>query len=79
VLLNIATSALQGIKKPGFAVYIGLYRQLAVPIAVFYLFASILEMGINGIWWGIFVVNWSAVAITYFYVSCVFKKIGIID
>lgn len=79
VLLNIATSALQGIKKPGFAVYIGLYRQLAVPVAVFYLFASTLGMGIDGIWWGIFVVNWSAVAITYIYVSCVFKKIGIID
>ncbi|AHM56696.1 putative transporter [Peptoclostridium acidaminophilum DSM 3953] len=77
VLLNIATSALQGLKKPGFAVYIGLYRQLVMPVIVFYVFASTLNMGISGIWWGIFAVNWSAVAITCFYTVGIFKKIGI--
>lgn len=67
VCLNIAISSMQGFKKPSFAVYIGLYRQILLPIVLFYILGSVLNLGIIGIWWGIVAVNWSAVIITFIY------------
>ncbi len=67
VILFVHVAALQGVKKPMFAVWIGLYRQIAAPLVVFYLFSFTLGLGVTGVWWGIFVINWSAVAVTFFY------------
>ncbi|WP_461206011.1 MATE family efflux transporter [Clostridium sp. DL1XJH146] len=67
VLLNIATSTLQGIKKPSFAAYIGLYRQILMPIILFYFLGNHLNLGVLGVWWGIVIINWSAVIITLWY------------
>jgi Na+-driven multidrug efflux pump len=66
VFLNIGISVLQGIKKPMFAFWIGLYRQ-ALPFGLFYLLGTILSMGILGVWWGIVIINWTAVIITLLY------------
>lgn len=68
VLLYVNVSALQGLKKPMFALWIGLYRQLAAPVAMFWLLAVGLGLGVVGVWWGIFVVTWTAalVAVWYF-------------
>lgn len=66
IILNILLSVMQGIKKPNFAVYIGLYRQILMPIVLFPLLASILKLPIMGVWWGIVIINWSAVVITYY-------------
>ena len=51
---------LQGLKKPMFSLYIGLYRQLAAPFLVFTLTTQVFGLGLDGIWWGIFGINWSA-------------------
>lgn len=67
IFLNMAISSMQGFKKPTFAIYIGLYRQIFIPAILFYILGSILDLGIIGIWWGIVLVNWSAVIITLFY------------
>ncbi len=67
VVLFVHVSALQGMKKPLFAVIIGVYRQIAAPIAVFYLFAVAWGMGARGIWWGICVITWSAAVIAFFF------------
>jgi Na+-driven multidrug efflux pump len=32
-------------------------------------------MGLDGVWWGIVMINWSAVIITYFYVRKQLKKL----
>ena len=66
-LLSITISALQGMKKPMYAVWIGLYRQILAPIAVFYLLVKIFDMGIDGIWWGVFGITWSAAIFTIIY------------
>jgi len=66
VILNICVSVLQGVKKPGFAIYIGIYRQV-LPFAIFYLFGTYFGLGIDGVWWGIVLINWSAVFITVLY------------
>lgn len=66
IYLNVATSILQGIKKPNYAVWIGLYRQV-LPFGIFLLLGTTLKMGLDGVWWGIVLINWSAVIITFFY------------
>jgi putative MATE family efflux protein len=67
VILFVNTSALQGLKKPAFALWIGLYRQLLAPIALFWLATRVWDFGLDGIWAGVFVITWSAalVAIVY--------------
>lgn len=67
VILGILLSIMQGIKKPGFAVYIGLYRQILMPIPLFYLLGNVLGLGVSGIWWGIVFLTWTSVIATYIY------------
>ena len=68
IILFVAVAALQGLKRPLYAIWIGLYRQILAPAIVFYTLASLLGMGLTGIWWGIFLVTWSATIFTIFYV-----------
>jgi putative MATE family efflux protein len=59
VILNVCLSLLQGLKRPHYAVWIGLYRQIAMPILIFHLLGRILGLGLTGIWWGIVFTTWS--------------------
>ena len=68
IILFVAVAALQGLKRPLYAIWIGLYRQIIAPAIVFYALASLLGLGLTGIWWGIFLVTWSATIFTLFYV-----------
>lgn len=70
-LLFISVSALQGIKRPMYAVWIGLYRQILAPIAIFYFLVKIFHLGIGGVWWGIFGITWSAAIVTVLYAEYV--------
>lgn len=63
VLLFVNTSVLQGLKKPAFALWIGLYRQIAAPFLVFWLLTAVWGQGLYGIWWGIFGITWSAAVV----------------
>ncbi len=67
IFLNISVSTLQGMKKPAYAIFVGAYRQFLIPIPLFFLFAIYCGWGTKGIWWGVFVANWSAAIFTYFY------------
>ena len=67
VILGILLSIMQGIRKPGFAVYVGLYRQIIMPIPLYYLLGNVLGLGVSGIWWGIVFLTWSSVGATYIY------------
>lgn len=68
IILFVAVAALQGLKRPLYAIWIGLYRQIVAPAIAFYALANLLGMGFIGIWWGIFLVTWSATIFTLFYV-----------
>jgi Na+-driven multidrug efflux pump len=74
--LNISVSVLQGIKRPNFAVYIGIFRQL-LPFAVFYFLGTTLGYGIFGVWYGIVVVNWIAVIISVWYTNHVLRGLTV--
>jgi len=67
IFLNISVSTLQGMKKPIYAIFVGAYRQILMPLPLFMLLAIYLGWGTKGIWWGIFIVNWSAAIFTFFY------------
>ncbi len=75
MILFITVSVLQGLKKPNFALWIGVYRQILAPVLFFYVFSKMLGWGADGVWWGIFAINWTAVAITLLYARHVMKNI----
>lgn len=59
-ILFVTVFALQGLKRPAYGLWMGLYRQLLAPVLVFQTLAFALGWGLWGIWWGIFFVTWSA-------------------
>jgi putative MATE family efflux protein len=60
VVLFQTVFMLQGLKKPIYGLWVGLYRQILAPCAVFWFLAYVLDWKLWGIWWGIFLVTWSA-------------------
>lgn len=67
VILFVNTSILQGLKKPSFALWIGLYRQLVMPVGLFWMATRFWGLGLDGIWWSIFGINWSAALVAVVY------------
>ena len=69
VILYTCVAVLQGLKRPAFPLAIGMLRQIILPLPVFYLLAVTLGWGLYGIWWGIFLVTWSAACIALIFVG----------
>jgi putative MATE family efflux protein len=67
VVLFVHVAALQGMKRPLYALWIGLYRQIVAPVILFWSLIHVFDAGLTGIWWGIFGVTWSAALFTLFY------------
>jgi putative MATE family efflux protein len=76
VVMYINNAALQGLQKPLFAIWIGIYRQLVAPLVAFWLLAVMLGYGVSGVWWGVFSVNWSAALISMLYTRHVMRCVG---
>ena len=74
VILFQTVVLLQGLKRPSFAVWIGMYRQILAPMLVFHLLAVVLGWGLWGIWWGITLITWSAALLTLAYGRWVLSK-----
>ncbi len=75
VIMNIAISVLQGLKRPGIAIWIGLYRQIIMPIVLFYFLGYALNMGVIGVWWGVVIINWTATVIVLVHTLKVLKGV----
>lgn len=75
VILFTNVAALQGVKRPMFAVWIGFFRQLVAPIVVFYVLINILDVGLLGIWWGFFSITWSAAIFSVFYTRVILRDV----
>lgn len=67
VILNLANASLQGLKRPMFAVWIGLYRQIIGAFFIFFVVRGLLDLGITAIWWSIFFLVWSSSVIAIFF------------
>ena len=59
-ILFVTVFAMQGIKRPAYGLWMGIYRQLVAPVIVFHTLAFTLGWGLWGVWWGICIVTWSA-------------------
>jgi len=75
VILYVSVAALQGVKRPVYGLIVGIVRQIALPLMIFPLLAELLGMGIAGIWWGIFAINWCAALITFLYSRAYLKRV----
>ena len=75
VILFVHVSALQGIKRPAFAVFIGLFRQIIAPAMVFAVLTHVLGFGLLGIWWGICSITWCAALMTFGYSRRLLKRV----
>ena len=75
VIMSISISALQGLKRPSVAIYVGLYRQILMPLGLFYLLGYTLSLGVEGIWWGVVIINWTATMFVVLFTLSKFKEI----
>lgn len=73
VFLNISVAVLQGLKRPNFIIFIGIYRQFLLPLLLFPILVGLLPIPIYGVWVGILIVNWSAGIIIVFYTRYILK------
>ena len=78
VLLNVSVAALQGMKKPMFAVWIGLFRQVVMPITLFGIFSWVMKLELTAIWWGLVAINWTAAIFAVIYVTKKLRKIPLV-
>lgn len=76
VILFVNTAVLQGLKRPAFALWIGLYRQLAAPCAVFWLATQVWDFGLDGIWAGVLVITWSAALVAVVFAQRVVRRLA---
>ena len=60
-------------KKPMFALWAGVLRQIVAPLLVFSALSTYL--GLIGIWWGVFIINWIFAIISFLYLKLVLNKI----
>lgn len=74
VIIFVCTSTLQGLKHPFFAVWLGIARQAAVPILLFWVFTRHLSLGISSIWWSILGIVWTSAAIALLYATHVLGR-----
>ncbi|MDB6139382.1 MAG: multidrug transporter MatE [Verrucomicrobiaceae bacterium] len=65
---------LQGLKRPVYGLWIGLYRQIVAPLLVFQALAFWLGFKLWGVWWGVSIVNWSAALFTLWWGGRVLAK-----
>lgn len=75
VILFTFTSILQGLQRPIFAIWIGLYRQLLAPLLLIPLLMAHLHPTELGIWWGTSVSVWSGALLTLLYGRGVWRQI----
>lgn len=76
VILNVCLSLLQGLKRPHYAVWIGLYRQIVMPILLFNLLGRVFGLGLDGIWWGIVFTTWSGAVAALLFARRELRRMG---
>lgn len=51
---------MQGLKKPAYGLWMGLYRQIIGPFLLLGLLIGYLKLGLPWVWWGFCIITWSA-------------------
>jgi putative MATE family efflux protein len=63
VVIMVNAAALQGLKRPAAALWIGLLRQVLAPVVVYWLATRVWGLGLMGIWWSLFGIAWVSAAV----------------
>ena len=75
ILLFTITSMLQGLQRPMFAIWIGLYRQVLAPLVAVPFLMTVFAPPELGIWWGVFASVWTGTLVSVLYGVFVYKRI----
>jgi Na+-driven multidrug efflux pump len=75
-ILFVTVFMMQGLKRPGYGLWIGIYRQVVGPILAYQTFAFTFGWGLSGIWWGMALVTWSAGIFTLWWGCRVFRNLN---
>lgn len=75
-VLFIVDAALRGLKKPLYPLVMGLARQIAVPIILFYVSVHVLKTNIFGIWWSVFITVILASIVSFLYLRKVLSTLS---
>ena len=59
-ILFVTVFMMQGLKRPLYGLWMGIYRQVIAPLILFYLLVNCFHWGLWGVWWGFSIVTWSA-------------------
>lgn len=75
VIIFVSTSMLQGMKRPMFAIWMGISRQVAAPWALFTLFTTGLGYGTIALWFSIAIIVWSAAGISFWFAQKTLRRV----
>jgi len=67
VLLFTLTAALQAIKRPMYAIWIGIYRQMIAPVFIIYILSRYTDLGVWSVWISVAFTTWSAALFTIWF------------
>lgn len=74
VLIFVPTSTLQGMKRPLFAIWLGITRQVIAPFALFTLTTKILGYGTISLWLTILIIVWISAGVSFWFTRRTIKK-----
>ena len=77
VLIFVPTSTLQGMKRPQFAIWLGLSRQVAAPYLLFTLFTKYLGYPIFSLWLAILAIVWTSAMVALWFTKRTLDQIDI--
>ncbi len=75
VVIFVSTSVLQGMKRPMFAIWMGLSRQVVAPWVLFTLFCTVLGLGTLALWLAIGVIVWTSAIVASWYANRIVKQV----
>ncbi|MCB1970660.1 MAG: MATE family efflux transporter [Geminicoccaceae bacterium] len=75
-LLIVGASILQGLKRPVFAMVVGIFRHVLGPACVLAVVDPVLGYGLTGIYWGIAAVAWLGATAMLVYVTRRLRELG---
>ena len=70
-LTFLSNAVLQGLKKPMYALYCNIFRQVVLQLAFFYLVVEVFDLDIINLWFAVFAANWiMTIVIVYLHRRC---------
>lgn len=75
VVIFVSTSVLQGMKRPMFAIWIGVTRQVLAPWVLFTLFTTGLGYGTRSLWLSIAGIVWTSALVAFWFARRTLKRV----